>query len=136
MTMPSILVCLTLILTSCNSTNWQGGRITKEGVYQTKEVKIVVGEHNYAVNYVMLSAKGDTLIAPSRTFSSVQRWAFHLDSDQSLWVFSSDIGHSCWRRNSSNGKYFQLEYLWPISKDSISADVYSTFKTFNPNPSN
>lgn len=122
------VVCL--MLCKCQS-NSQDGRITAKGIYEYKDVRVVVKDQSYNVRYLMLSSTGDTLIN-NGNFSSLHRWALLLDKDRTLWVFSSDIGHSFWKLDTKSGKYIEHPLVAPIHTDSLSAEVYSTLKLFHP----
>jgi len=131
--MRNVLLFLLLSVSSCEAqSKWDGGKITKTGVYQYDSLKLIVNDSNHRVEYFMLNSKGDTLIISDRKFSTFHRWALQIDKDRNLWVLSSDIGHSCWKRSIENGKYIKQEFFGPISKDSIPAEIYNTLKLFHP----
>jgi hypothetical protein len=130
----SVLFFLLIALwLSCKSqTKWDGGAITKEGVYVNEEFKIIVILEEYSVDYFLLDSSGDTLVRSDRKFSTVHKWALQLDKDQTLWVFSSDIGHGCWQRDPTNKKYFKREFVGSMPIDLMPAEVYNTLKKFHP----
>jgi hypothetical protein len=125
---------VTLILFSCESSikEWENGAITNFGSYEYQGIKIEVASQNNSVEYYVQNSKGDTLIRNERKFSAFQRWALHFDQNLNLWVFSSDIGDSCWRRDSLTNKYIEYEYTGLINKDSIPKEVYETLSSFHP----
>jgi hypothetical protein len=127
------LFFLLLTLGSCKSQpRWDGGKITKEGVYENEDFKIIAIDEDNSLVYFMLDSKGDTLIRSDKKFSMFHRWALQLDKDQTLWVLSSDIGHGCWKKDPITHKYIKRDFFGPILKDSIPVEVYSTLKLFHP----
>jgi len=133
MMMRNILFFMLLCSAACKSqSKWEGGKISKPGVYEYGGLRIFVLDQNYTLEYFMLNAKGDTLISRDGHFSSFQRWTLHLDRDQNLWVFSSDIGDACWEKDFRSEKYLKKEFVGLISKDSVPGEVYNTLKQFHP----
>jgi len=128
----SILFLLFYLVSCSSSHKWPGGIITDDGVYENNGLKIIVTDHDHSIDYVVFDSKGGTLIKSDRKFSSFQRWALHLDRDQNLWVFSSDVGDACWKIEPTNKKYIKREFYGLISKDSIPGEVYNTLKHFHP----
>lgn len=81
--MRNILLLLLVTLTCCKSqSKWEGGEITKVGVYEYEGLKLTVTDKDYILDYFMLDEKGDTLLASDEKFSSFQRWALHLDKEK------------------------------------------------------
>lgn len=129
----NVLFFLLLGSTSCQPQhNWEGSRINKVGVYKNNHLKIIASELDYQIDYIVLDSKGVTLIISDNKFSSFQRWALHLDGDENLWVFSSDIGDACWKKDSVYGKYIKHEFTKLLSKDDLSPEVWYTLKEFHP----
>jgi hypothetical protein len=125
------MIFIVFYLGSCSSEpEWKGGIITEAGVYDNGMLKVVVKDQDYALSYLMVRSNRDTLFCSDREFSSFHRWALHLDNENNLWIFSSDIGHACWKKDLTHETYNKQEYFGPISKDSIPADVYNTLKYF------
>jgi hypothetical protein len=119
---------------SCVSTreNWEGGIITDVGKYEHQDYTVYVNDPNFLIEYYMLNGKGDTVLSANHKFNTFQSWALHLDKELNLWVFSSDIGHSRWQRDSLSGRYKEHEYWGEIPLDSIPKDVYETLSKFYP----
>ncbi len=127
------LLLLLLTITACkNNKQWSGGEINTAGNYKYGDLEIIVEKNDRAVDYSMLNLKGDTLVKSENRFSPFQRWALYLDDDKTLWVFSSDIGDICWKKDSVSHKYVKHEFLGLIPKDSIPADVFETLRKFYP----
>ena len=127
-------IVLILIMYSCESPkkHWNSDVITNPGVYEYNGLSIHVSDQNDQVWYSVLNSKGDTLITKDRKFSTFQRWAIQLDQNMNIWILSSDIGHSYWRRNSSNEQYEKHEFFGKIHRDSIPDDVFKTLSNFYP----
>ena len=127
-------IALILIIYSCeSSTEHRNGRvITDTGVYKHNGLSIHVIDQNDQVLYTILDSKGDTLITKDRAFSMFQKWAIHIDQNMNVWVFSSDIGHSCWIKNHLNKRYEKHEFLGKINTDSIPDEVFNTLSNFYP----
>jgi hypothetical protein len=127
------LIAFFLYLTSCGiQDSWTGGRVTDVGDYNTGTLRVVVTEDNNSINYSMFDSDGNILVKSDRNFSSFQKWALHLDNAANLWVFSSDIGHSCWARDTVKKRYIKREFVGSMPIDSMQRDVYTTLKLFHP----
>lgn len=129
-----ILAALILIALSCKESacDWKGGEITNYGNYCNSHVKIKVYEKDNYLKYEMRNREEDIIISNDENISVVHRWALFLDDEKNLWVFSSDIGHSCWIKGIGTKGYVKREFVGQISKDSIPAEVYATLKRFHP----
>ena len=134
MNLYNVIFFLFLSITSCKAqSSWEGGgKINKVGIYENENIKIIVTENDDQIEYFMFDFLEDTLVKSDRKFSSFQRWALHLDKDVNLWVFSSDIGHSCWKRDTANRKYVNQKFIGGLLRDSISEEVWNTLKEFYP----
>ena len=108
------------------------GRIDDFGNYKYRDLNIQVNEVDDQVEYLVWNAKGDTLITCDDRFNKFQKWALHIDSQRNLWVFSSDIGHSCWYYDSIGHFYNKHEFQGRIGKSEMSNDVYVTLSDFYP----
>src|SRR5688500_17973920 len=101
------LVVLIFIVQSCKEStcDWKGGEVADYGTYCNNELKLKVSEEDNYLKYEVRNNEGAIVIKNDENISVVQRWALFLDKDKKLWVFSSDIGHSCWIRDSMDDKY-------------------------------
>ncbi len=128
------LLPVILILCSCTqeSNKWNGGPITNKGEYIYNDNKITVYGKGHSLMYNMIDQYGDTLLQQDEQISMVHNWALHLDDEMNLWVLSSDIGHSCWERDSTTGEYSKHKFYGPIEKHSIPDDVFKTISLFYP----
>ncbi|MDH5379346.1 MAG: hypothetical protein OEW75_00745 [Cyclobacteriaceae bacterium] len=128
------IILFVFLCVGCNSIheNWKGGAIHNLGIYRTNDLEINVKETNGQVQYYMKTSKGDTLIKHYRSFSDFHRWALHLDKKLNLWVFSSDIGSSLWKKDSIMNRYTEHTFFGPIPEKSIPDDVWITACQFYP----
>ena len=76
------------------------------------------------VDYRIVNVATQKEFVPDRLFSDAMRWAAFWQDDDTLWVHSSDIGLSVWKRDSQGG--FSQEWLGERSElvPSIPAAVW------------
>jgi hypothetical protein len=109
--------------------NWNGGKIVKPGVYQLSDSTLSV--HIFLENnFVRYKVDQDdrTLIRHNYNISVYQNWAFYLDGQRNFWVFSSDIGHSVWRRMGDT--YVEYTFNHILTRAEVPDDVYQNCKEF------
>lgn len=104
------MLLLAAILTGCS----RGGAtrnarlITKQGTFPSPSgtFQLVIGSKPESlVDYKIVEIATQKEFVPDRLFSSVMRWAAYWQDDNTLWVHSSDIGLSVWRRDWRGGFY-------------------------------
>jgi hypothetical protein len=123
---------LTLFLFSClsNKGSWSGRKITSPGTYEVGPgISLEVFTEGSWVKYTVTNKKGDVIMKSSDGMSAHQKWAFYLDENKDLWVFSTDIGDSVWRRQPS-GFYHHQYFNSFLSPDQVPPSVYQYCKEF------
>ena len=124
-----ILVVLIFVAQSCKepaACDWKGGEITDYGTYCNSDLKIKVYEEDNYLRYEMRDKKDDVTVKYDMNISVFHHWGLFLDNDRNLWVFSSDIGGSVWKRDSVTGEYNnRIFHHWP-TRDSVPNEVYSS----------
>ncbi len=108
---------------------WNGGAINKPGYYEFhSEINISVNERNNLIEYSVESKDG-SLTIPRKSFSALHNWAFYLENDGTLWVFSSDMGHSVWKRNSQ-GIFKETAFDHYLSREEIPKHIYNSLADY------
>jgi hypothetical protein len=84
--------------------NWRG-LATQPGDYYTADgshvLRVRVTETG-AMEYLLLSQKGDTLIYPEERLSAYQRWALYWEDERErLWVDHNQLGAYVWERDGN-----------------------------------
>ncbi|WP_073131317.1 hypothetical protein [Chryseolinea serpens] len=123
-----------LILACCSRTGgaaWKGGKITEPGTYELEDesLKIEVYLERNFVRYKAYDNEGRTVISYGYNMSTVQRWAFYLDEQRNFWVFSSDIGHSVWKKGTASS-YFHDDIDHVLTRREVPKSVYDNCKEF------
>lgn len=85
---------------------------------------MISSESESLVGYKIVNVATMKEFAPDRLFSKSMRWAAFWQDDNTLWVHSSDIGLSVWKRDS-RGRFSQ-EWLAEGSElvSSIPAEIW------------
>lgn len=94
-------------LISCGNqdTDWNGLAIHDFKSYTLpNNFKLFCFHDRYELKYILVDEIGELLIQTNERISIVHKWGIFVDKNYSVWVFSSDIGHSVWRRDI-NGEY-------------------------------
>jgi hypothetical protein len=128
-----VLGILILVIQSCkdSSCDWKGGEITDVGTYCNTDVLIKVYKEGNYLRYEVKNKKDSILIKSDENISVIQQWGLFFDSDRNLWVFSSDIGDSIWKRDSITGKYNKKIFIGWLKKDSVPSEIFlSSMKRF------
>jgi hypothetical protein len=125
-----LIIYLTTIACSKNNDQWKHGAITKEGEYQATDMKIVVRIENDLVNFKGFDYAGRSLLQNPHAISALHRWALYLDKDGSLWVLSSDIGDSIFKKDSITGMYKYSQFNHYLKKNDVPNYLYDDLKSF------
>jgi hypothetical protein len=115
--------------TSVTHAQWAGGKIEQPGTYRLSDGNLIIRiyiENNF-VRYVAEDKEGE-LIRYNYNISVYQQWAFYLDKKRDFWVFSSDIGHSVWRKSGS--VYFEHTFDRMLARTEVPDEVYQNCKHF------
>jgi len=129
-TVKFVVIFLTAICCSKSNTDWETGAIVEEGTYATKDIQIIVQNNEDLVDFKVLDNHGNILVQNPHVFSSLHRWALYLDKDESLWVFSSDIGHYIFRKDISTGRYQYSQFDHFLTKDEVPEYIYNDLESF------
>lgn len=110
--------------------NWNGGKIVEPGVYQLSDSSLTIHIflENDFVRFEVDDEKGKTLIKYNYNISTYQNWAFYLDEQKAFWVFSSDIGHSVWRKMGN--AYLEYSFNHIPTRAEVPESVYQNCKEF------
>jgi len=107
-------------LISCASNNHRDLLIDSEGTFynSTKTLQLNIYVENNFVRYVLRDGRGNEKLRFNENISVFQEWGFYLDKNDTLWVFSSDIGNSLWVKNKKNDSYSEIimDHLYNTSK--------------------
>jgi hypothetical protein len=106
-----------------------GGKIEEPGTYRLSDGSLTIHiyiENNF-VRYRVEDKDGE-LIKYNYNISVYQQWTFYLDKKQDFWVFSSDIGHSVWRKTGN--VYFEQTFYHMLAKTEVPDEVYQNCKYF------
>lgn len=93
------------------------GIINKEGIYSsyTKKYELIVKiDSDCIVNYSVTGNDTKTVLFRDKAGSKYQQWYMIWDTNDKLWVHSSDTGSSIWFKNQE-GKWKNKE----IDKDMV-----------------
>lgn len=78
---------------------WSGGFVKTPGMYRLPDGRsLAITVIDGIVRFQYTASDGRVLVGapPSPTFSDYHRWAFYLEPDGTLWMYSGDIGTYCW----------------------------------------
>ena len=109
---PTFLIVVLLSACSQSGSIGTDDLITDRGVFPSPSgsSQLVIGSKAKSlVDYKIVDVATKKESAPDRLFSDAMRWAAFWQDDDMLWVHSSDIGLSVWRRESQGG--FSQEWL-------------------------
>jgi hypothetical protein len=88
--------------------------VFNSGVYQLSgsDLKLDIYIENDLVRYQVFNASNKRICSHQNDISTFQKWAFCWDQNGTLWVFSSDVGHTYWKYDTSASayKYHEMEY--------------------------
>lgn len=109
---------LIVLLSACSRSGpaTPGRLITSQGTFPSPSglSQLVIGHKSRSlIDYKIVEVATKKESAPEHLFSEAMRWAAFWQDDDTLWVHSSDIGLSVWRRDSQRG----FSQVW-IGKDS------------------
>lgn len=101
------------------------------GVYCDGELSIKVYAKDGYLKYEVYNKGDEILFCQDMNISIYQRWGLFLDNNKNLWVFSSDVGHCIWERDSGTGRYRKRTFYHQLSKDEVPEEIYeSTLRRF------
>lgn len=100
-----------LLLAACSPNNKTpaAGLITNQGSFPSPsggQILVVGTKPKSLVDYKIINSATRVEFAPENLFSDAMRWAACWESDETLWIHSSDVGLSVWQRNP-NGNFNQ-----------------------------
>ena len=104
--------------------------ITGTYYYPQSNLTLKVYLENGFVRYNLKDSLGGQLITYKENISTYQKWAFFIDENKSLWVLSSDIGNTWWRRDTDRQLYTYIRIDHLFDKSTIPKDVYQEIKEF------
>ncbi len=93
--------------------------------------KLKIDNTDGLINYSIFDSKEDRLISNKYHFSDYQRWYIVSDAEGSIWVHSSDIGDTLYKR-SVNNKFTEIDItpeLCKISPDPFKDNLPNSLKT-------
>lgn len=107
-------LALVTLMIGCSRTASTGasGLITDRGIFPSPSgaSQLVIGsKSNSLVDYKIINAVTKKDFFPDNLFSDAMRWAAFWQDDDTLWVHSSDIGLSVWKRDPQGD--FTQEWL-------------------------
>jgi hypothetical protein len=127
----SIIPILILACSGRTGAAWKGGKITEPGTYELEDesLRIEVYLENNFVRYKAYDNEGRNVISYGYNMSAFQRWAFYLDEKKNFWVFSSDIGHSVYKKGTASS-YFHDDIDHVLTRKEVPESVYDNCKEF------
>jgi hypothetical protein len=81
--------------------DYKGGFVRNYGVYKIKQDGYVINvdkDPDGILIYQVYDSSGNLIIESNEKASVYQRWFLFWDKDDNLWVHSSDVGCSVWRK--------------------------------------
>jgi hypothetical protein len=122
------LIAFFLAACSQSGSTTTGRLITSRGTFMSPSgtYQLVISSRSKSfVDYKIINVATKEEVAPKNLFSDVMRWAAYWEDDNTIWVYSSDIGTSVWRQNSKEG--FSQEWLGerPELVSRIPAELWS-----------
>lgn len=103
------------------------GAITEEGIYRSTALELVVKVDDNLVSFGATDINGRHLFSSVHSFSSLHNWVLYLDKDGNLWVLSSDIGYSTYKKDSV-GRYEYSELSRRLTKSDVPGYLYNDLK--------
>jgi len=105
---------LVVLLAACSRSESTNTRelITDRGSFPSPSgsYQLVIGSKSKSlVDYKIVNVATKEEFTPKHLFSDTMRWAAFWEDDNALWIHSSDIGLSVWKRDSRGG--FSQEWL-------------------------
>lgn len=107
---PMLLLVMLLSACSRSGSTGTGGLITNRGTFPSPSGSshLVIGSKSKSlVDYKIVDVSTKKASGPDHLFSDAMRWAAFWQDDDTLWVHSSDIGLSVWRREAQ-GSFSQV----------------------------
>jgi hypothetical protein len=132
------ITLLGLIFKNCKNENtladedFDDRPIYSPGLFRLDEgsLNLNVYVENNLVRYGVADRSEKEIFRNRDDISTFQKWAFFFHKDKkTLWVFSSDVGHTYWQLDSLTGKYNYFEMEYPFEKERIPEEVRSVMKT-------
>lgn len=114
---PTFLLMVVLSACSRSGSTATGGLIMHRGTFSSPSgsYKLVIGSKPKSlVDYRIVNIARRKESTPDRLFSDAMRWAAYWQDDDTLWVHSSEIVLSVWKRDSRGG--FSQQWLGEGSK--------------------
>ncbi len=106
---------------------WDGKVIVETGTYYIERNEYVISvskDDKLMLHYSVLNEHGDKIIKSVEHASVVHRWCVFWDEENTLWVWSSDIGGFFWEKNKT-GKYEQNEVKSTEHFNKMPIEVFS-----------
>ena len=101
--LPTLALLLLLSACSRNSVPGKGGLITERGAFPSPSgaFRLEIGSKSQSlVDYRIVDVATGRESRPDHLFSDAMRWGAFWQADDTLWVHSSDIGLSVWKRDA------------------------------------
>ena len=123
-----------LILSACNVNktvshkdiiNTFGEYTLPDGSY---ELNVKTGKGSL-IEYVITENATSKKYQPDRLFSDAMRWYFYWENDSRLWVHSSDIGLSLWKKDSGG----VFKQVWANSDGKLNSQIPDEVYNHLPN---
>ena len=125
--LPTLLLLVLLSGCTRSGSTGTGGLITDRGAFPSPSgsSQLVIGSKPKSlVDYRIVSVATKKESVPDRLFSDAMRWAAFWQDDDTLWIHSSDLGLSVWKRDPQGS--FSQEWLGERSElvASIPAEMW------------
>ncbi|MFD0998708.1 hypothetical protein ACFQ21_05290 [Ohtaekwangia kribbensis] len=100
------------------------------GVYQldNPNLKLDIYIENDLVRYKVTEANSKKICSHQNDISTFQKWAFCWDQNATQWVFSSDVGHTYWKYDTSASAYEYHEMEYRFDKTIVPQEVREAMK--------
>jgi hypothetical protein len=128
-----LIFCFCITCFSCNEAN--NDRAIKElGIYtfEKDKVKLIVYRENFLLKYLMIDDEFNVLLKHNNNISLMQNWGLYLDENTTLYVLSSDIGHSRWVKQGSTDIYKNESLSGNVHRDSLPIGLLNSFEDLIP----
>jgi len=125
------ILLLLVLLSACTQNVPDDGVITDRGIFPSPSGSshlIIEYKSKSLVDYKIVDITTRKEFAPDKPFSNAMRWAAFWQDDDTLWVHSSDIGLSVWKRDSDG--IFTQE--WPGERTELVHSIPDDLWEFIP----
>jgi hypothetical protein len=128
----TVLSLFFLLIISCANIKHENLLIDSEGTYYNsdKSLKLHIYIENNFVRYMLQDKRGKELVRFNENISAFQKWGFYLDNNDTLWVFSSDIGNSFWVKDKKGNTYSEviMDHLYDDKK--VPQEIFKETRQF------